>query len=40
MDVFCDEVVDFYEEEIPKVDSNHTCIALLKKDEDEKSQER
>ena len=34
-----DEVTDFYDKEIPKVDSNHTCLALisldfvLKKDE-------
>ena len=34
-----DEVRDFYDTKIPKVDSNHTCLALisldsaLKKDE-------
>ena len=34
-----DEVTDFYDKEIPKVDSNHTCLAVisldsaLKKDE-------
>ena len=34
-----DEVADFYDKEIPKVDSNHTCLAVisldatLKKDE-------
>ena len=34
-----DEVTDFYTKEIPKVDSNHTCLAIisldsaLKKDE-------
>ena len=34
-----DEVTDFYDKEIPKVDSNHTCLAgisldsALKKDE-------
>ena len=35
-----DEVTDFYDKKIPKVDSNHTCLAVinldsaLKKDED------
>ena len=35
----CDEVTDIYNKEIPKVDSNHTCLAVisfgstLKKDE-------
>ena len=34
-----DEVTDFYNKEIPKVDSNHTCLAItsfdsaLKKDD-------
>ena len=34
-----DEVTDFYDKEIPRVDSNHTCLAVtsldsaLKKDE-------
>ena len=34
-----DEVTDFYDKKIPKVDSNHTCLAVisldpaLKKDE-------
>ena len=34
-----DEVTDFYDKEIPKVDSNHTCLVVisldsaLKKDE-------
>ena len=34
-----DEVTDFYDKEIPKVDSDHTCLAVisldsaLKKDE-------
>ena len=34
-----DEVIDFYDKKIPKVDSNHTCLAVisldsaLKKDE-------
>ena len=23
-----DEVTDFYEKEIPKLDSNHTCLAI------------
>ena len=35
----CNEVTDFYDKEIPKNDSNHTCLAVisldsaLKKDE-------
>ena len=39
-----DEVTDFYNKEIPKVDSNHTCLAVislysaLKKDENYCSQ--
>ena len=39
-----DEVTDFYDKEIPKVDSNHTCLAVitldyvLKKDESYYSQ--
>ena len=24
-----DEVIDFYDKEIPKVDSNHTCLAVI-----------
>ena len=24
-----DEVTDFYNKEIPKVDSNHTCLAVI-----------
>ena len=24
-----DEVTDFYDKEIPKVDSNHTCLAVI-----------
>ena len=34
-----DEVIDFFDKEIPKVDSNHTCLVViglnsaLKKDE-------
>ena len=24
-----DEVTDFYKKEIPKVDSNHTCLAII-----------
>ena len=27
-----DEVTDFYAKEIPKVDSNHTCIAVIRLD--------
>ena len=40
-----DEVTDFYDKEIPKVDSNHTCLAVisldstLKKDENYYPQE-
>ena len=36
-----DEVTDFYDKKIPKVDSNHTCLAVIsldsafKKDEDD-----
>ena len=39
-----DEVTNFYDKEIPKVDSNHTCLAVisldsaLKKDENYYSQ--
>ena len=35
----CDDVTDFYNKKIPKVDSNHTCLTVisldsaLKKDE-------
>ena len=35
----CDDVTDFYNQKIPKVDSNHTCLTVisldsaLKKDE-------
>ena len=29
-----DEVTDFYNKEIPKVDSNHTCLALINLDSD------
>ena len=38
---YCDEVTDFYDKEIPKVDSNHTSLAVinfdsaLEKDENE-----
>ena len=28
----CDEVTDFYNKEIPKVDSNHTCLAVISLD--------
>ena len=24
-----DEVTDFYDKEVPKVDSNHTCLAVI-----------
>ena len=40
-----DEVTDFYDKKIPKVDSNHTCLAVisldsaLKKDENYYPQE-
>ena len=27
-----DEVTDFYDKEIPKVDSNHTCLAVVRLD--------
>ena len=27
-----DEVTDFYEKKIPKVDSNHTCLAVISLD--------
>ena len=27
-----DEVTDFYDKEIPKVESNHTCIAVIRLD--------
>ena len=26
---YSDEVTDFYNKEIPKVDSNHTCLAVI-----------
>ena len=28
-----DEVADFYDKEIPKVDSHHTCSAVISSDE-------
>ena len=28
-----DEITDFYDKEIPKVDSNHTCLAAISLDE-------
>ena len=28
----CDEVTDFYNKEIPKVDCNHTCLAVISLD--------
>ena len=30
--LWCHEVTDFYNEEIPKVDSNHICLAVLSLD--------
>ena len=27
-----DEVTDFYDKEIPKVDFNHTCLAVIRLD--------
>ena len=27
-----DEVTDFYDKKIPKVDSNHTCLAIISMD--------
>ena len=27
-----DEVTDFYDKEIPKVESNHTCLAVISLD--------
>ena len=27
-----DEVTDFYDKNIPKVDSNHTCLAVISSD--------
>ena len=32
MKFYCDEVTDFYNKEIPKVDSNHTCLAVISLD--------
>ena len=29
-----DEVTDFYDKEVPKVDSNHTCLAVMSLDSD------
>ena len=26
---YCDEVTDFYDKEIPKVDSNNNCLAVI-----------
>ena len=26
---YINEVTDFYDKEIPKVDSNHTCLAVI-----------
>ena len=27
--VYDDDVTDFYDKEIPKIDSNHTCLAVI-----------
>ena len=27
--VYGDDVTDFYDKEIPKIDSNHTCLAVI-----------
>ena len=32
MKCYGDEVTDFYGREIPKVDSNHTCLAVISLD--------
>ena len=32
MKSYGDEVTDFYGREIPKVDSNHTCLAVISLD--------
>ena len=29
---YCDEVTDFYDKEIPKLDSNYTCLAAISLD--------
>ena len=29
---YCDEVTDFYDKKIPKVESNHTCLAVITMD--------
>ena len=29
---YCDEVTDLYDKKIPKVDSNHTCLAVIRLD--------
>ena len=34
-----DEVTDFYDKEIPKVDSNHTCLAVISLDSALKKEE-
>ena len=34
-----DEVTNFYDKEIPKVDSNHTCLAVISLDSEIKKEE-
>ena len=34
-----DEVTDFYDKKIPKVDSNHTCLAIMSLDSAHKKDE-
>ena len=34
-----DEGTDFYDKEIPKIDSNHTCLAVISLDSDLKKNE-
>ena len=29
---YCDEVTDFFDKEIPWMDSNHTCLAVISLD--------
>ena len=36
---YVDEVTDFYDKEIPRVDSNHTCLAVISFDSDESDEE-
>ena len=35
----CDEVTDLYNKEIPKVDSNHTCLGVISLDSTLKREE-